>query len=159
MCIFKIKFKAKAFLHTWSLEKWDTHCWWKQFLLPHLFTKALTTVCNNIRQHIKHSKVRGEFVQMFEVYGTNTLLGWPQTNTQKYILELYLNHRIKQVHYISREKYILYRLAICWVNLLEDVQTRTHIGFTSTHTHPHDIHRSEERRVGKECRSRWSPYH
>ena len=22
-----------------------------------------------------------------------------------------------------------------------------------------DRHRSEERRVGKECRSRWSPYH
>ena len=22
-----------------------------------------------------------------------------------------------------------------------------------------DLHRSEERRVGKECRSRWSPYH
>ena len=21
------------------------------------------------------------------------------------------------------------------------------------------LHRSEERRVGKECRSRWSPYH
>ena len=24
---------------------------------------------------------------------------------------------------------------------------------------PRMIHRSEERRVGKECRSRWSPYH
>src|SRR3712207_9231127 len=24
---------------------------------------------------------------------------------------------------------------------------------------PADLHRSEERRVGKECRSRWSPYH
>ena len=24
---------------------------------------------------------------------------------------------------------------------------------------PHHHHRSEERRVGKECRSRWSPYH
>ena len=24
---------------------------------------------------------------------------------------------------------------------------------------PHRYHRSEERRVGKECRSRWSPYH
>src|SRR3989449_11554848 len=24
---------------------------------------------------------------------------------------------------------------------------------------PPAIHRSEERRVGKECRSRWSPYH
>ena len=27
-------------------------------------------------------------------------------------------------------------------------------GFIDVHTH-----RSEERRVGKECRSRWSPYH
>ena len=27
-------------------------------------------------------------------------------------------------------------------------------GFVSMHAH-----RSEERRVGKECRSRWSPYH
>jgi len=25
--------------------------------------------------------------------------------------------------------------------------------------HPSNIFRSEERRVGKECRSRWSPYH
>ena len=24
---------------------------------------------------------------------------------------------------------------------------------------PHILRRSEERRVGKECRSRWSPYH
>ena len=24
---------------------------------------------------------------------------------------------------------------------------------------PNDFKRSEERRVGKECRSRWSPYH
>src|SRR2546430_7165331 len=24
---------------------------------------------------------------------------------------------------------------------------------------PEEYHRSEERRVGKECRSRWSPYH
>ena len=29
---------------------------------------------------------------------------------------------------------------------------------TTTHTVINDI-RSEERRVGKECRSRWSPYH
>src|SRR2546422_9768784 len=25
--------------------------------------------------------------------------------------------------------------------------------------YPKDLNRSEERRVGKECRSRWSPYH
>ena len=29
----------------------------------------------------------------------------------------------------------------------------------TTHLHPIDRSRSEERRVGKECRSRWSPYH
>src|SRR2546430_1008139 len=29
----------------------------------------------------------------------------------------------------------------------------------SAHTEPSSPHRSEERRVGKECRSRWSPYH
>ena len=28
-----------------------------------------------------------------------------------------------------------------------------------THTHPDHVARSEERRVGKGCRSRWSPYH
>ena len=27
------------------------------------------------------------------------------------------------------------------------------------HVTPLEQHRSEERRVGKECRSRWSPYH
>ena len=27
------------------------------------------------------------------------------------------------------------------------------------HQHFHRLTRSEERRVGKECRSRWSPYH
>src|SRR2546430_3677507 len=30
---------------------------------------------------------------------------------------------------------------------------------TATTRTPVRIHRSEERRVGKECRSRWSPYH
>ena len=33
-------------------------------------------------------------------------------------------------------------MALCWLAL---------VGFVTT--------RSEERRVGKECRSRWSPYH
>ena len=30
---------------------------------------------------------------------------------------------------------------------------------TVGNTHIHHLVRSEERRVGKECRSRWSPYH
>src|SRR3712207_9553052 len=32
-------------------------------------------------------------------------------------------------------------------------------GAVPDHTESREIYRSEERRVGKECRSRWSPYH
>ena len=32
-------------------------------------------------------------------------------------------------------------------------------GLTQTGFFAKDVQRSEERRVGKECRSRWSPYH
>ena len=32
-------------------------------------------------------------------------------------------------------------------------------GNASSLDHPYGYDRSEERRVGKECRSRWSPYH
>ena len=31
--------------------------------------------------------------------------------------------------------------------------------FHKPHVNVFDAERSEERRVGKECRSRWSPYH
>ena len=34
-----------------------------------------------------------------------------------------------------------------------------HIGHLAGVYVPADIYGSEERRVGKECRSRWSPYH
>ena len=41
-----------------------------------------------------------------------------------------------------------------WAVLLEEIRE------LSSETHAiEDMHRSEERRVGKECRSRWSPYH
>src|SRR5216683_4509157 len=34
-----------------------------------------------------------------------------------------------------------------------------HLGTGKVHGWRHATQRSEERRVGKECRSRWSPYH
>ena len=40
------------------------------------------------------------------------------------------------------------------------LQTDSHLGGWSQGLALHtDVARSEERRVGKECRSRWSPYH
>ena len=45
-------------------------------------------------------------------------------------------------------------------NLFLRVHTRSEHGSgTEQHAHRSGVHRSEERRVGKECRSRWSPYH
>src|SRR3989338_3421271 len=49
-------------------------------------------------------------------------------------------------------------LAVCGVYSLDVAETKvTQVSeFAKQHGHPL---RSEERRVGKECRSRWSPYH
>ena len=44
--------------------------------------------------------------------------------------------------------------------LKEDLTTEIHKGSkVSIAAACFSIYRSEERRVGKECRSRWSPYH
>ena len=40
----------------------------------------------------------------------------------------------------------------------EDCQTAKEVELRSIQEHKEE-NRSEERRVGKECRSRWSPYH
>ena len=42
-------------------------------------------------------------------------------------------------------------------DLTEGTQTLLQFGIAADDTT--DVLRSEERRVGKECRSRWSPYH
>ena len=39
------------------------------------------------------------------------------------------------------------------------VQAAPHAAAVEMHSVQQDNARSEERRVGKECRSRWSPYH
>ena len=36
---------------------------------------------------------------------------------------------------------------------------RSHMSWSNWAREPQLLSRSEERRVGKECRSRWSPYH
>ena len=48
-------------------------------------------------------------------------------------------------------------LGICGSKSGRDVDKMKETGLTPVTTH--DPVRSEERRVGKECRSRWSPYH
>ena len=46
------------------------------------------------------------------------------------------------------------------VTLLDDTSVAAHVAeFLQTNTSSDPCTRSEERRVGKECRSRWSPYH
>ena len=55
--------------------------------------------------------------------------------------------------------YFIYFLGVSGACVCLHTYTRTHAHIHShTQTHAH-TRRSEERRVGKECRSRWSPYH
>ena len=42
---------------------------------------------------------------------------------------------------------------------IRDIAAKVGITSTALYRHFRDDDRSEERRVGKECRSRWSPYH
>ena len=45
------------------------------------------------------------------------------------------------------------------IQILTDWSTATGIGIIAVDEKGEYMMRSEERRVGKECRSRWSPYH
>src|SRR5258708_38300338 len=55
----------------------------------------------------------------------------------------------------------------CWEDISRQIRAAMSIwiflDFDGTlvryYDRPEDVKRSEERRVGKECRSRWSPYH
>src|SRR2546426_2936949 len=49
-------------------------------------------------------------------------------------------------------------LFFAYLTLQNGVTAATRFGVTGQNPDDAD-HRSEERRVGKECRSRWSPYH
>ena len=45
------------------------------------------------------------------------------------------------------------------MTLRMDISWRKHVREKIAQIKPGTLTRSEERRVGKECRSRWSPYH
>src|SRR3989441_4080836 len=48
---------------------------------------------------------------------------------------------------------------LSFVEIKSDLVLGNGARFYNDHAHPEYCTRSEERRVGKECRSRWSPYH
>ena len=59
---------------------------------------------------------------------------------------------------ISRKKHD-FRPYLAIADCLSRVENITHVFHTSLKHDEERYRRSEERRVGKECRSRWSPYH
>ena len=46
-----------------------------------------------------------------------------------------------------------------WPETPEFVKLHLRLNYETDMTEWEHLYRSEERRVGKECRSRWSPYH
>ena len=54
---------------------------------------------------------------------------------------------------LSRFQFLIFTFVIAGLYLLLSIEAGTFVDI------PGNVLRSEERRVGKECRSRWSPYH
>jgi len=59
--------------------------------------------------------------------------------------------------YLSRDQFRLYKLI--WERFVASQMAPAILDTVSIDLAQNDVMRSEERRVGKECRSRWSPYH
>src|SRR2546430_5131665 len=80
------------------------------------------------------------------------------TGVQTCALPISVNKNIARMSYRERRKYRIDDLPRDLHEALDylekDVVMRTALG-----EHIYERYRSEERRVGKECRSRWSPYH
>ena len=70
--------------------------------------------------------------------------------------------KIRKVHKMSSSSYI-YSLGSYGKSLVyehtDSNQERVYTRLSKQGKRLGDLDRSEERRVGKECRSRWSPYH
>ena len=89
----------------------------------------------------------------------NDLHEWFQKNDlcPENILYLYRNDRKTVVHRMDGEEVALYAPLHSVLSALpEDMFLNISKGIVVCRS---QIVRSEERRVGKECRSRWSPYH
>src|ERR1041385_1829611 len=103
-----------------------------------------------------------------------TANGEPRTTDRKYLLERVDDAAVVQLYADGFEKlplrektliWHLYQAAIAGRDIFIDQKHRNALemrGILDQNVaHPQGIDpaRSEERRVGKECRSRWSPYH
>ena len=74
-------------------------------------------------------------------------------NEPRFLEELFSLIRIPSVSALPEHKDDMLRTAERWRELLLEA------GVDHAEVMPSAGNRSEERRVGKECRSRWSPYH
>ena len=90
-------------------------------------------------------------------YFRNALVRANYTNLQKGIHETteYLEAFLRNL--LLNEKNELYNRNLHISGLLNE--EKVDIGDTKVDIENEKVDRSEERRVGKECRSRWSPYH
>ena len=60
---------------------------------------------------------------------------------------------------VGAKKAPFYRVVVADSRFPRDGRFIEEIGTYDPNQEPSVVSRSEERRVGKECRSRWSPYH
>src|SRR2546422_11098030 len=130
-----------------------------------------------LREYVQHLGRAGEIVKVKDGYARNYLLpkglAYPATEANKkritYEAERLAKQRLAEREAAASEAQRLTGIELTFpVKVGEeeklygsvtagDIQRR--LAEQQLHVDKRQIDRSEERRVGKECRSRWSPYH
>ena len=106
------------------------------------------------------NKIENTFKTIYDKSGAgNDFLGWvtlPSEMTKEFIQD------IKNQAELLRKKsevFVVVGIGGSYLGARAVIESLTHQFASLMNKANRSIHRSEERRVGKECRSRWSPYH
>ena len=100
-------------------------------------------------QNTQHPSQQELMKKIEELTTPLTYYGKGNDITIDYISDIHLQHRLK--FYNNNAKQMLRQITEALAEIFPNEQFIAKIDC--------DVVRSEERRVGKECRSRWSPYH
>ena len=121
------------------------HCWWECKLVQ-LLWKTIWRFLKKLKIELPYDPA----IPLLGIYPDKTII-WRDTCTPIFIAAPFTIAKIwKQTKWPSTDEWIKKMWYIYTMEYYSAIKKRNNAIFSN---------RSEERRVGKECRSRWSPYH
>ena len=101
----------------------------------------------------------GKLVSRFKMKNLFSLRGKKQAVIGNLKIEKMNDQKINEAKIINRQMQLISHENL--ISLIKDDEFLASFDFENNtiEVAEHEAHRSEERREGKQCRSRWSPYH